>query len=107
MAKYLIKGSYSADGAKGLVKDGGTARRAAVEKSIAALGGKVESFYFTFGDDDVVVVVDAPDMTSAIALSLAVNATGAVRLKTTPLITAEEMDAASRKSVSYRAPGAQ
>lgn len=106
MAKFLIKASYSSDGAKGLIKDGGSARRAAVEKSTAALGGKVESFYFAFGEDDVIVIVDAPDTTSAIALSLAVNATGAVRLRTCPLITVEEMDAASHKSVAYRAPGA-
>ena len=51
------------------------------------------------------VVVDLPDNVSAAALSLAVNSLGSVELRTTPLLTAEEMDEATRKSVDYRPPG--
>jgi uncharacterized protein with GYD domain len=104
--KYMIKVSYLPEGARGLLKDGGTARRAVVEKSTAGLGGKVEAFYYAFGEDDAYVIVDVPDSTSALALALAVNASGAIRLKTIPLITCEEMDAACHKTVVYRAPGA-
>lgn len=68
--------------------------------------GKVESFYFAFGDIDAYVIADAPDAQTAAAMSLAVNATGAVHLRTTVLLTPEEMDAAMKKSVSYRPPGA-
>ena len=104
--KFLIKGHYGVDGAKGLMKEGGTARKATVTKMIEAAGGKVEAFYFAYGDDDVYAICDMPDAASGLALSLAVNASGAVRLSTHPLITPEEIDAASKKSVSYRAPGA-
>ena len=106
MAKFMVKASYNAEGARGLLKDGGTARREAVDKSIKALGGSLEAFYFAFGDADAYVIVDVPDVTSGIALSLAVNSTGAVHVSTIPLITPAEMDAACKKTVSYRAPGA-
>ena len=106
MPKFMIKASYTAEGARGLIKEGGTGRRAAVQKLIEGVGGKVESLYFAYGDADVYAIVDVPDATSGIALSLAVNASGAVHLTTIPLITAEEMDAASKKSTLYRAPGA-
>jgi uncharacterized protein with GYD domain len=105
MAKYLIKATYNAEGAKGLLKEGGSARRAAVQKLIEGQGGRVEAFYFAYGDADAYIIVDVPDAASGLAVSLAVNASGAVRLATLPLITPEEIDAASKKSVSYRAPG--
>jgi uncharacterized protein with GYD domain len=69
------------------------------------LGGELESFYYTFGDVDVYVVVDMPDNVSVAAMTLAANQTGAVAVKTAVLITAEEMDAAGKKTVDYRAPG--
>ena len=106
MAKFLIKATYTADGAKGLMKDGGSGRKAAVDKAISGMGGKLESFYFALGDTDAFVVVDVSDTTAAVAVSLAVNATGAVRTSMTPLLTVEEMDAACKKTVAYRAPGA-
>lgn len=106
MPKYLIRGSYTAEGAKGLLKEGGTARRTAVQKMIEGLGGKLEALYFAYGSDDVVGICDFPDAASGIAASLAVNASGFVRLSTTPLITPEEVDAAAKKSPAYRAPGA-
>ena len=106
MPKFLIKASYNADGARGLLKEGGSARRAVVEKIVQGLGGKVEAFYFAYGEADAYVITDLPDATSGIAVSLAVNASGAVRLATIPLITPEEIDAASKKAVAYRAPGA-
>jgi uncharacterized protein with GYD domain len=106
MPKFLIKASYSADGARGLMKEGGTGRRAVVEKLVQGLGGKVEAFYFAYGEADAYIITDVPDATAGLAISLAVNASGAVRLQTIPLITPEEIDAASKKVVAYRAPGA-
>jgi uncharacterized protein with GYD domain len=105
MPKYLVKASYTQEGTKGLLKDGGTKRRAAVEQMISQMGGKVEAFYYAFGDADAVVIIDAPDNASAAALSMAVNASGAVSLKTIPLLTPEELDQAAKKKISYRAPG--
>lgn len=105
MAKFLIQGSYTAQGAKGLMKEGGTGRKAAVQKALDGLGGTLESFYYTFGTDDVIVICDLPDAISGLALSLAVNASGAVRISTTPLLTVAEVDAACKKAVSYRPAG--
>jgi uncharacterized protein with GYD domain len=106
MAKFLIQGSYTAEGAKGLIKEGGSARKAAVQKALEALGGKLDAFYYTFGTDDIIVIGDIPDTISCLALSLAVNASGAVRISTTPLLSVEDVDAACKKTVSYRPAGA-
>ena len=105
MPKYLVKASYTQEGTKGLLNDGGTKRRAAVEQMMSQIGGKVEAFYYAFGDADAVLIIDAPDNASAAALSMAVNASGAVSLKTIPLLTAEEVDQAAKKKINYRAPG--
>ena len=105
MPKFLIKASYNPDGVRGLLKEGGSRRRAAVQKIVEGLGGKLEAFYYAYGEDDAVIIVDLPDHTTGLALSLTVNATGAVRLSTTPLIAPEDIDAASKKTVDYKAPG--
>ena len=105
MPKYLVQASYTPEGTKGLLKDGGTKRRSAVEQMVSGLGGKLEAFYYAFGDADAYVIVEAPDNVSAAAVSLAVNASGAVSLKTIPLLTPEEIDQAAKRSVTYRLPG--
>jgi len=106
MAKFLIQGTYTSEGAKGLIKEGGTARKVAVQKALEGIGGTIESIYYTFGAADVVVICDMPDTISGLALSLAVNASGAVRISTTPILSVEEVDAACKKAVSYRPAGA-
>ena len=105
MAKYLIEASYTSEGAKGLLKDGGSKRRSATEKTVKDVGGKLEAFYFAFGNRDALIIVDAPDHASIVATSLAVNASGAVRTRTTVLLSPEEIDQAAKKSVHYTAPG--
>jgi uncharacterized protein with GYD domain len=106
MPKFLIKASYAAEGARGLIKEGGTGRRAAVENLVQGIGGRVEAFYFAYGEADAYVITDVPDATSGLAISLAVNASGAVHIETIPLITPEEIDDAAKRAVNYRAPGA-
>ncbi len=105
MPKYLLQASYTAEGLRGLLKEGATKRKAAVEQLIDSLGGKLEVFYPAFGDTDVFLIVDAPDNESAAAASMAVGASGAVQVRTTVLLTPEEIDRATKKSVSYRPPG--
>ena len=105
MAKYLIQANYSAEGVKGLLKAGGSSRRAAVEELMSSVGGKVEAFYFAFGENDAIVIADLPDNVAAVASSLIANASGAVSVKATVLLTPEEIDEATKKTVSYRAPG--
>ena len=106
MPKFLIKASYNPEGVRGLIKEGGSKRRAVVQKLIEGAGGRLEVFYYAYGADDAVIIADLPDANAGIAISLTVNATGAVRLSTTPLITPEEIDAAGKKTVEYKAPGA-
>ncbi len=105
MAKFLLEVSYTAQGAQGLLKDGGTKRRAAAAAAIAGVGGKVEAFYYAFGKHDVIVIADVPDNQSAVALSLALAASGAVTSRTTVLLSPEDIDAAVTKSLSYTPPG--
>lgn len=107
MPKYLIRASYTAEGTKGLLKEGGSKRKAVVKEVIEGLGGKLEAFYYAFGDADVVVILDVPDAATVAAFSLTVGATGAVQLSSTPLISPDEIDQACKKSVKYRAPGAR
>lgn len=105
MPKYLIAGSYTAEGAKALMREGGSARRAAVEKALTAVGGKLESFYFAFGETDVYAIAEMPDNVTAAAVSLATSALGLVGLKTAVLMTPQEMDAVAKKAADYRPPG--
>lgn len=105
MAKYLIQANYSAEGVKGLLKSGGSSRRAAIEELMSSVGGKVEAFYFAFGETDAIVIADLPDNVAAAASSLIANSSGAVSVKATVLLTPEEIDQATKKTVSYRAPG--
>jgi uncharacterized protein with GYD domain len=106
MAKYLAKASYTAEGTRGLMKQGGSARVAAVTELTKGLGGKGEAFYFAYGGSDAYVIVDVADEAAALALSLAVNASGAVTLELVPLNTPAQMDAVTKLSVNYKAPGA-
>jgi uncharacterized protein with GYD domain len=104
MAKFLIHGKYTQAGFQGVVKEGFGAREAYIRTLMESVGGKVEAFYFAYGQDDVIVLIDA-DASAAAAISLAVNQSGSVELSTTPLLTAAEMDEARAKVPDYRAPG--
>ena len=105
MAKYLICGSYTEEGLKGLLKEGGTKRVEASRQAIESLGGTLESFYFAYGDNDVYLIVDQPENVNVIAGILSANASGAVKLKTVTLITPEEVDEAVQKTMDWRPPG--
>jgi uncharacterized protein with GYD domain len=105
MPKYLFIGSYNEEGLKGLLKEGGSKRREAAEQVIRSVGGTLEAYYFSFGDNDFYVILDTPDNVSTSAASLMVNASGAVNIETVVLLTPEEVDHAVKKTVDYRPPG--
>jgi uncharacterized protein with GYD domain len=105
MAKFLVQAAYTVDGAKGIMKEGGSARKAQLGQLIEKVGGRLEAFYYAFGEWDVYSIIDVPDAATVTALSMAINASGGVRLRTTPLITPEEVDQAAKKSIAYSAPG--
>jgi uncharacterized protein with GYD domain len=106
MVKFLITGSYTAEGTKALAKVGGSQRKAAVAKMLEGMGGRLEAFYYAIGPADLYVIAEAPDTTSVAAVTLAVNGSGMVQISAVVLMTPEEIDAACRKTVEYRPPGA-
>jgi uncharacterized protein with GYD domain len=105
MPKYLLAANYVGDGIQGLVKDGGSARRTAAAKAFESVGGRLEAFYFAFGEADAYVIGEVPDNVSMAALAIAINATDAVAIRTTVLLTPEDVDAAVKKTPKYRPPG--
>jgi len=105
MPKYLVEANYLSKGINGLLKEGGTRRRAAVDELFKSLGGTVEAFYFAFGDEDVFIIGDLPDNATAAALAFKVNAAGVTTCKTTVLLTPQEVDEAVKKTGTYRPPG--
>lgn len=105
MQKYLIEASYQPEGARGLIREGGSSRREAIDKMVKQYGGRLEAFYFAFGDSDVYTIIELPDAVAASALALSINQSGAVRIRTIVLITPEEVDQAVKRTMEYRAPG--
>jgi uncharacterized protein with GYD domain len=105
MPKYLVIASYTSEGIKGVIKNGGTARSTAVREAVQGLGGSMESFHFAFGKDDAFVILDIPDNIGAAAIALAVSATGLVSARVVVLLTPSEVDEAAKRQVTYTPPG--
>ena len=105
MPKYLFHGSYTPEGIRGLMEEGGSKRVEAAEQALRSVGGSLDAFYFSFGENDFYIIVDLPDKVSASAVSFVGNASGTFRIKTVVLITPEEVDEAAKKSVDFRPPG--
>jgi len=106
MPHFLVQGSYTADGWAKMIhkpEDREQTYRGLIERA----GGKLKAFYFAFGEKDVVAILEAPDSTTAAALSMAVAAPGHVKsLTTTPLLTTQEGMVAMKKAagLKYQAP---
>lgn len=107
MPKYLFQASYTAAGLQGLIKDTASGRKAAVQKAVKSLGGKLETMYYSFGKDDVVLIADLPSNAAAATVALAAGSSGLVRIRTTPLLAMEEADEAIGMKTKYRAPGSE
>ena len=106
MAKFLFRASLSPEGVEGVLTEGGSARRDVVRQAVESLGGSLETFYFAFGDDDVIVICDLPDNETAAAFAMETSSSGRVSVSTSVLITPEEIDGAGKKKSGWRAPGA-
>jgi uncharacterized protein with GYD domain len=105
MPRFLVIGEYSAEGARGLMAAGGSARRTVVEEMVTALGGRLETFDFAFGGDDVYVIVDMPDNESAAAVALTVSGSGSARVRTIVLLAPDQLDRAAQLRPDYTPPG--
>ena len=106
MAKYLIRANYTQAGVTGLLKEGGTGRRAALTQTVEGMGGTLEGFYYAFGDCDLYLIAELPDEATAMAVSMNIGAAGALDVSMTVLVSPETVDKAAKKSVPYRVPGA-
>ncbi len=105
MPKYLFQVNYVGEGIKGLLKEGGSRRKAEVERLFKSLGGTLEAYYFAFGETDLYIIGDMPDAAGAAAGALTAAATGTVTVKTTVLLTPEEVDEVGKKTPLFRAAG--
>ena len=105
MAKYLMVGTYTADGASGVLREGGSGRRAAAAAALASVGGTLESFHFAMGSDEWYVIAELPDNVTAAAIALIGTASGTLRSRAVPLITPEEMDGIVDRVPDFRPPG--
>jgi uncharacterized protein with GYD domain len=105
MPKYLIEANYLGEGMKGLLKEGGTRRRVAVDELFSSLGGTVECFYYAFGDRDAFIIGELPDNAAAASLVMKVNAAGVTSVRTIVLMTTQEVDEAVQRTSRYRPPG--
>lgn len=98
MPSYLLQVGYGPQAWAAMVRKPQN-RAEAVKGAIEKLGGKITGFWFTFGEDDVIAIMEMPDNVSAAAFSLAVAAGGACRsCRTTPLLTIEEGMEAMKKA---------
>jgi uncharacterized protein with GYD domain len=110
MAKYAIFFTLTADTIARFIERPSD-RAAAARKLLETSGGKLDGYYFMFGQDDGMVLIDVPDSTSAAAISLAASSTGAFgHLRTHELIPAENISEVLEKAkagrASYSPPGA-
>ena len=105
MAKFMYQNRFTQSGLQGAIKEGFAKREPYIRQLFESLGGKIEAVYWTYGEDDIVLIVDLPDAAAAVAVSLAVNSSGALQVRTTPLLTTAEMDAAVAKMPQFRPPG--
>ena len=104
MPKYLVQGSYTDQGLKGLQKEGGSKRRVMVEKLAEAMGGKLEVFYYAFGSDDFVIILDLPSNIDMAATAIVAQASGMVKSRVTVLMAPEDVDQAVQRKVDFRPP---
>ena len=114
MPKYLVQGSYTDQGLKGLLKEGGSKRRAMVEQLANGwkgrgrekneMGGKLEAFYYAFGSDDFVIILDLPSNMDMAATAIVAQASGMVKSRVTVLMTPEDVDQAVQRKVDFRPP---
>lgn len=106
MSYYLLQGTYTAEALANLVKTP-QQRLAAIRAVAEKLGGTVEHAWLSFGEYDVVTILNMPDNVSAAAFAFAVGAGGALKaIKTTPLLTGEEGIEVMKKAAKagYRPP---
>ena len=104
MPKYLVQGSYTDQGLQGLLKEGGSKRRMMVEKLAEEIGGKLDVFYFAFGGDDFVIILDLPSNIDMAATAIVAQASGMVKSRVTVLMDPKDVDQAVQRKIDFHPP---
>ncbi|HVW83421.1 MAG TPA: GYD domain-containing protein [Bryobacteraceae bacterium] len=100
MSQYLLQVSYTPEAWSALVREPQD-RSKVIDAVIRNLGGSMERVWFSFGEHDLISIVEMPDGVSAAAFSMAISAGGACRnVQTTPLLTAQEGIEAMKKAAT-------
>jgi uncharacterized protein with GYD domain len=87
-----------------LLEEGGSKRRVMVEKLAEEMGGKLEVFYYAFGSDDFVIILDLPSNIDMAATAIVAQASGMVKSRVTVLMAPEDVDQAVQRKVDFRPP---
>jgi uncharacterized protein with GYD domain len=107
LQRYLVRAVLTAEGLKNLQKQPPTALKAGVAKFVESIGGKLEFWFFDYGESTAYSVIDYPDEIAAATAQLSTNAAGFARVTIRPLLSAEEMDKAVAKMPPVRVPQQQ
>jgi uncharacterized protein with GYD domain len=105
--RYLFSAAFTIDGMKNLQKQSPTAFKAGVAKFFESVGGKLESWYFDYGESTAYGFVDYPDEMAAATAQASVNAAGFARVTYRPVLSAEDADKAFARSAATRPPQQQ
>jgi uncharacterized protein with GYD domain len=109
MPLFITYASYSNAGMKGMI-DKPADRTEAIKSLVDKAGGKLVAAYMTTGPHDVVLITEQPDGSDAVAIGMAVGASGAVtKMETVRAWTLGEFkgiaEKASRLAKGYVPPG--
>ena len=88
MPSYVVLGNYTEQGVKDMQNLG--PRLAAAREQIEAAGGRLISWYLTFGPYDFVAVTEVPSVEVGAGITLALGAQGNIRTVTMQALTEEE-----------------
>lgn len=106
MALYMTQFAYTAEAWAALAKNPQD-RSVPVRELAQKLGGRFVGLYYCFGEYDGVVLSEAPDDTTAMAVAIAAVTPGHLKaIRTTKLFTVEETMEALRKagSLTFQGP---
>ena len=109
MPLFITYASYSHSGTKGLV-DKPSDRSGVIKALIEKAGGKFIAMYFTTGSNDVVLVTEVADGSDAVAVGMAVAASGSLsKMETVRAFTPSEFKGIAEKAAkvtgAYTPPG--
>lgn len=109
MPLFITYASYSHSGVKGIV-DKPSDRSGVIKALIEKAGGKFIAMYFTTGSNDVVLVTEVADGSDAIAVGMAVAASGSLsKIETVRAFTPSEFKGIAEKAAkvtgAYTPPG--